>query len=69
MKVSNLSGVSTTYPNESIQTISFPKAREVFSPEDCAGNGISPNATIISIAFKDGSSATFEASNWNITEL
>lgn len=69
MKVSHLSGISTTYPNESIERVSFPKAKEVFNSEDCAGNGISPDATVIAIAFKDGSSATLEAQYWEITEL
>ena len=69
MTISNLSGCSTEYPNDSIQTVSFPKAKEVFSLDECAGNDVSPDATIIFICFKDGSTATFEACNWYITEL
>lgn len=69
MKVSNLNGICNDYPNKDIQTISFPKAREIYSPDECVGNDIAPDATIMHIAFKDGSSATFEARNWYITEV
>jgi len=69
MKVSNLNGNSACYPNDSIERISFPKAREVFSPDECAGNEVSPSETILHISFKDGSTATFVAKNWHITEI
>ena len=74
MKVTRLdterSGVScVTYQNDTIQTISFPKARDVFSSEDCAGNEVSPDDTILSISFKDGGAATFVAHNWYISDL
>lgn len=69
MKVSNLNGKSACYPNDTIQSMSFPKASEVFNDDDIAGNEVSPDDTILLINFKDGSSATFVARNWSITEV
>ena len=69
MVISNINGDSVSYPNKDIQTISFHEAIKVFSPEDCAGNGIAPDATVMTIALKDGNIATFEALNWCITSV
>lgn len=69
MVIANLSGARVTYPNETVSTISFHKAIEVLNPDDCAGNGISPTAVVMTIALKDGNIATFEALNWAIIEV
>ena len=68
MKLMNKAGVRTNIPNANITSVSFPKAREV-SIEDCAGNGITPDATVINISLKGGLSATFAASEWTIVEV
>ena len=62
-------GNSVSYQNNSIRTISFHEAIKVLSPDDCAGNGIAPESTVMSIAFKDGTFAPFEALNWYIIEV
>ena len=69
MIISNRKGNSVSYQNDSIHIISFHKAGKVLSPDDCVGNGIAPESTVMSIAFKDGTIATFEALNWSITEI
>ena len=69
MKVTNKNGHSTRYPNHTVKSITFPRAIECLSAEDCAGNGVSPNEVILLIAFNDGTAASFIARNWSITEI
>lgn len=69
MKVYTLSGKSVDYENESIESISFHKAREVLDSDDIRGNGLSDNTMVMAISFKDGSVSTFDAENCCIAEL
>lgn len=69
MRIYTLNGGSATYDNKSIETITFHKASEVLDLEDIHGNGISEEATVMAISFKDGSVSTFDAENCCIAEL
>lgn len=57
------------YANESIENISFNKAKEVLDSDDIRGNGISEDAIVMAITFKDGSVSTFDAVNCCIAEI
>ena len=69
MKVLNLTSLEGFYCSfdlSDIKNIKHCKARQMFSKEDCQGNGVLLSDSIIVITFKDGHIASF-GSNWIIT--
>lgn len=52
-------GIHISYKLEDIESFKVGKAKDWYTKEDCEGNGIKYNDTVLRIAFKDNTSSSF----------
>ncbi len=62
----NVNGLSAHYALSDIESIEHGKAKDKLSKEDCKGNNIKLNESLIVIKFKEGYRASF-AEDWILT--
>ena len=70
MVIRNIHGRTLIIPNNGIQSVTFPKAKELMLlPSDCTMRQVSRNESIMHIRFKDGSANSYRAHDWSIVEV
>jgi len=70
MVIRNIHGRTLIIPNNGIQSVSFPKAKELMPLlSDYTMGQVSRNELIMHIRFKDGSADSYRAHDWIIVEV
>lgn len=66
LNLTSLENFFVSYDLSDIKSIKHCKASDIYSKNDCEGNGVLLSDSIIVLKFNDGHTASF-GSNWTIT--
>lgn len=66
LNLTSLENFFVSYDLSDIKNIKHCKASDIYSKNDCEGNGVLLSDSIIVLKFNDGHTASF-GSNWTIT--